>query len=327
MRGIKDKVTRGIVQMQERANEKYFSKDKEISKVTINVFGFSRGAAAARYFISQESIIKMRLNLKLSHEITFNFVGLFDTVASSGVIHINDVDELHLDLGGKPKKVVQLSAADEFRSNFKLTNIKSSIKAGVGYQLSMPGVHSDIGGGYSETCNEKRFLSEEIFFGKDDSIVMKKFDKIKEKYIKEGWYTNAEFIIDKKSISLSDKYGMIRNVYTLYGNRIGILNTYQYIPFAIMITFSEKYAKMKFKKKEIDEDYSVNQELLSVKNQLYNYAISNDGINSLAVTLQIEQLKWVRNKYLHRSNQDDSPLTMGGRYNFDGKPERDILEG
>lgn len=60
--------------------------------------------------------------------IIFNFVGLFDTVASFGLIHKNDVSQLNLKMGAKPNKVVHLIASDEYRENFKLTNIDSTIK-------------------------------------------------------------------------------------------------------------------------------------------------------------------------------------------------------
>lgn len=331
MRGIRDKVQRGIDQMKEKANEKYFSKGKTIDSVTINVFGFSRGAAAARFFLSQEVLIQFGLKLKDKNKIKFNFIGLFDTVASYGVLHLNDVIELQLNLKGKPQKVVQLAAADEYRSNFKLTDITSSIKAGVGYQLTMPGVHSDIGGGYSETTDEKRYLGEQMVHGKDDSFAMKEFEKIKKQYIKEGWYKENEFIIEKDLKTNFSKLGNLTysTLYTLYGFRKGIRNTYQFIPLNIMLTLSEKHANIKYDKFYIEtpnEKYNVNKELSTIKKQLYNYAISNDGINSLAVTLSHDQLMWVRNRYLHRSNKDDSPLTMGGRY-VNGKPERDILEG
>lgn len=329
MRGIKDKVARGLQQMGEFAKTKYFDNKKEIGKVTINVFGFSRGAAGARYFLSQEEYIHMYLKLKSIKDISFNFIGLFDTVASYGVIHLNDVSDLQLNLQGKPKKVVQLAAADEYRSNFKSTDITSSIKAGVGYQLTMPGVHSDIGGGYSETLDEKRYLGEYTEYGDTNYGASKSFDIIKSKYIKEGCYTAKEFIVEKRlttNFSKSDNLSF-STVYTLYGLRKGIKNTYQFIPFAIMKTFCEKYGQMELDNTEIKKHYSVNNELKTVSQKLYNYALANDGINSLKVTLPHDQLMWVRNRYLHRSNQDDKPFTMGGRYDINGNPDRDILEG
>ncbi|WP_156127384.1 hypothetical protein [Kaistella jeonii] len=44
------------------------------------------------------------------------------------------------------------------------------------------------------------------------------------------------------------------------------------------------------------------------------------------VTLPHEELLWVRNKYLHRSNQDDA-FGMEGSYDKKGNPDRNILEG
>lgn len=337
LRGIKDKVQRGIVQMKEKAKEKYFDKNIKIGKVTINVFGFSRGAAAARYFMSQETLIQIRLKLKSSKDVTFNFIGLYDTVASFGVMHINDVYELNLDIGGKAKKVIHLTALDEYRENFKLTNINSSIKAGVGYELAIPGVHSDIGGGYGEKENEIRILKEDSVFENYSLNNKKEIEAqhllLRKKYVDQGWYKASQLFSQK--VSIQDA-GNGKSFYKLQliGKRIKvdnftdhrIPNNYQYIALAIMKTFCEKYTKMPFWEDKIKKDYSVKGELEPVKNQLYNYAISNDGINSLRVTLPHDQLMWVRNKYLHRSNKDDD-WTMSGRYDDNGNPNRDILEG
>ena len=335
LRGVKDKVMRGIAQMKEKAKAKYFDKKIEIGRVTINVFGFSRGAAAERYFMSQEVFIQIGLNLKSLKDISFNFIGLYDTVASFGVMHINDVYELNLDIGGKAKKVIQLAAADEYRSNFKLTDITSCIKAGVGYELIMPGVHSDIGGGYGECDPEERYLGEETTYDKNASTP--NLEKIKKRYEKEGWYRYNQFKIRTETKSNFSRLGThtfsylhklygVREDLSSNGKKRGITNVYQYIPLAIMKTFCEKYANMPFDNDKIKKNYSVKGELEPVKNQLYNYAISNDGINSLRVTLPHNQLIWVRNKYLHRSNKDDD-LTMSGRYDKNGNPDRDVLEG
>jgi len=306
--------------MKEKAEAKYFNNNKLIGKATINVFGFSRGAAAARHFLSQELFITSYLKIPYEN-ITFNFIGLFDTVASHGVIHVNDVFDLSLNIKDKPKKVIQLAAGDEYRENFKLTDITSSIKAGVGYQLRLPGVHSDIGGGYSEFSDEKRYLASGSYSSMDDSLVMKKLERVKQEYIKSGWYRPEEFYIEKTIAG----YKSVVYTNTLYGDRKIIPNTYQYIPFAIMKQFSQTYAKMVFKD-TTDTVYKVTKDLQVIKEKLFNYAIANDGINSLAVTLPHDQLKWLRNNYLHRSNKDDE-LSMAGRYNKNGEPDRDVLEG
>lgn len=335
--GIRDKVKRGISLMRDKVDEKYFIKNKKIGKVTINVFGFSRGAAAARHFMSKESDIVSALKLDSKKDIQFNFIGLFDTVASFGVMHLNDVSDLNLDIGGKAKKVIQLAAADEYRVNFKLTDITSSIAAGVGYQLTMPGVHSDIGGGYREWETEKRFLGKEQTHDKNETP--QRLVKLRQKFIDEGWYRDEQIRIAKETDSEFSPLGTHRFVYkhTLWGNRKdtvkigntsyeGLPNTYQYIPLAIMKTFCVDHGKMLFDTNEIKKYYEVKGELVPIKKQLHDYAISHDSVRAYSVTLAHKDLMWVRNRYLHRSNKDDEIFTMAGRYNGE-KPERDILIG
>lgn len=323
--GIKDKVKRGLAKMEEQANKKYFDNDKELGKVNINVFGFSRGAAAARHFMSKESEIKSALKLESKKDIQFNFIGLYDTVASFGVMHLNDVSDLNLDIGGKAKKVIQLAAADEYRSNFKLTDITGSIAAGVGYQLTMPGVHSDIGGGYGKWEIEERYLGEETTYSQDETP--KKLEAIKKRYVEQGWYKEGQFIITKTIKSQFSKLGNHSFEYknVLKGCR-KLPNTYQYIPLAIMKYFCNKYGEMVFNDDKLKKNYDVIGDLVPIKKQLYDYAISHDSVRAYSVSLSTQDTKWIRNKYLHRSNKDDEIFTMSGRY-VDGKPERDILIG
>lgn len=97
-----------------------------------------------------------------------------------------------------------------------------------------------------------------------------------------------------------------------------------------MLRLSEKYSDIRYDKFSINtpgEKYNVENDLQRIKIQLSAYAFENDGINALAVSLPYEDLIFVRNKYLHRSNKDDEPITMGGRYDNKGNPDRDILPG
>jgi hypothetical protein len=159
--GIPVKANKGYVRINAKIDGLY-KKDKEyVRELTINVFGFSRGAAAARNFLTNtESKFKTKYP---KAEIIYQFVGLFDTVSSyepegvlgkvgSAVKHNfdNDVKELGLQLGDIAKKVIHLTAENEYRENFSLTTIASSIAAGVGFELQLPGAHSDVGGGYEE---------------------------------------------------------------------------------------------------------------------------------------------------------------------------------
>jgi hypothetical protein len=144
-----------------------------IDKIQFDVFGFSRGAAAARHFANRvrnqdnviQQAIKTGLNGRNQHgkpagEV--RFLGLFDTVCAVGsVTNLFDVHgpvnpgvELKLppDIA---QKVFQISAMHEVRYNFSLNSIKDSWP-----ELALPGVHSDIGGGYNPNEQEYYFLTE-----------------------------------------------------------------------------------------------------------------------------------------------------------------------
>ncbi|WP_046247525.1 phospholipase effector Tle1 domain-containing protein, partial [Hymenobacter terrenus] len=115
---------------------------------------------AARHFVSllnDKTPLATRLGIPQA-EVKIKFVGVFDTVSSYGFTLTgfgSDVAELGLDLAGVPEKVVHLAAANEYRENFSLTDITSSLQVGKGYELVLPGVHSNIGGSYGEITNEE----------------------------------------------------------------------------------------------------------------------------------------------------------------------------
>ena len=127
-------------------------------KLGLDFFGFSRGATTARsfihkiwyfysYFNLRENIhdkpifvprLYYMLGIPYAVEINVRFLGLFDTVSSYGLNHKNDVDFLRLKIPtGFVRKTVHLVAADEYRSNFSLTNIASAGKKGT--EIILPG--------------------------------------------------------------------------------------------------------------------------------------------------------------------------------------------
>ncbi|MFH6991059.1 phospholipase effector Tle1 domain-containing protein [Flavobacterium sp. FlaQc-48] len=322
--GIPIKVNKAFIEIEkeiELLKKKKLIKENEfVNEIELTVFGFSRGAAAARNFVSQRRKLQNLYDLE-SSKFTIKFVGLFDTVssysknASLSPNFDNDVEGkqgLGLKMEGNIRKVVHLTAADEYRNNFSLTNIKSSILAGVGYELSLPGVHSDIGGGYEEDQKiEDRSLSSNISL----------FTKIKKELIKEGWYTQEQFVeVETNKDDSTDHFE-----FELHGIRKNIPNSYQFIPLLIMVQLAENYG-LKFEKKLMEKglDYSVPEDLTGVKNSLLNYAIANDGAHSKAISFKIEKLLSIRNKYLHRSAS--TSIGMEGRYK-DGKPNRKIIDG
>ncbi|OAI86423.1 T6SS phospholipase effector Tle1-like catalytic domain-containing protein [Pseudomonas putida] len=118
-----------------------------VSGIKLDLFGFSRGAAAARHLANDlQGLRSVCGDLPVS----LNFIGLFDTVASiiaplkGNLSAANaDFDGLRLALrANQARRVVHLVAADERRLNFPLV-------AGPDDRL-LPGDHCDIGGGYRD---------------------------------------------------------------------------------------------------------------------------------------------------------------------------------
>lgn len=146
--------------------------ESEITSLTFNTFGFSRGAAAARHFANE--IVRcnqgplgeiLRTSSKgfsssfvgqYNSEIMMGFIGLFDTVPSiAGFTNLGNIQgavapgiKLYLDRKYFTD-VVHLVARDEHRANFALSRVVPAHP-----EIPLPGVHSDLGGGYLEEVEE-----------------------------------------------------------------------------------------------------------------------------------------------------------------------------
>lgn len=143
-----------------------------ITSLQFDIFGFSRGAAAARHFanrIQSEdpaiiSAIRQAMTgtaFKGSPAGKTRFIGIFDTVAAIGTPvnglnpHSADTGDVKLTLRpGAAEKVFHITAANECRFNFALNSVKPAWP-----ELALPGVHSDIGGGYLPVMQEDLFLT------------------------------------------------------------------------------------------------------------------------------------------------------------------------
>ena len=137
--------------------EKMLDKIKDVLEanpnaiIEVDTFGFSRGAASARHFVN-----KMNELYSDNPKVVMNFVGLMDTVASVGTAD-EDNGEALLDLDeNAANKVVQISAGDELRENFKQESLKNKdgSLASNHEELTLKGRHADIGGGYKSTEHE-----------------------------------------------------------------------------------------------------------------------------------------------------------------------------
>jgi hypothetical protein len=141
--------------------------DVFIEALEFDIFGFSRGAAAARHCVNEINLredgplkrVKFYTNAQfkqgfhLSTGVDVNFVGLFDTVVSRASladgfnIRAGKTGPLHVALPVDcARQVVHIHARDEHRANFMLTTVRPKHR-----EIALPGVHSDIGGGYNKT--------------------------------------------------------------------------------------------------------------------------------------------------------------------------------
>lgn len=131
--------------------------------IKLFVYGFSRGAAAARAFVSWlNELMRYTPALKLDDlelPVSVEYLGLLDTVASVGFADIVPVANGHMSWadgnqelpgGGLVKRCLHLVASHEQRLCFPLESIRreSGVYPVNSVEVIYPGVHSDQGGGY-----------------------------------------------------------------------------------------------------------------------------------------------------------------------------------
>lgn len=219
-----------------------------VTEIRFDVFGFSRGAAAARSFVSrmfsatgstEDLITSLKMRLKgrefANTQFTVRFMGLFDTVSSYGAFFNNDVKALQLKIpnGKYPKvdKVVHLVAADEYRKLFALTDITSARTRGT--EIILPGAHGDVGGGNKEVEFEKYFMSGPNNWGERKCRGYLSF-----KELKEGrWIPKAEA---ERLENIRELNGP--DVLSLYASNLGrnVYTQYSRVPLQIMHSFAKE---------------------------------------------------------------------------------------
>jgi hypothetical protein len=298
------KVNAGLVELLDAVKTKVDKDNETITVLRIDVFGFSRGAAAARTFIHFSMIdAEHKIKTKLQSEgvsvsnVEVYFSGLFDTVASFGFNHKDDTGDLHLDAISNSVNVLHLVAKDEHRKNFPLTNIKSKGAK----EILLPGVHSDVGGCYTDFMEEKDLVlmeltNPEIYTaGKSVSGLQiyelkqaneRKLKAEKNRLEKEGWY-------DKGELDISNNFQLI-------ANRENIRNTYSLIPLAIM----KKYSKDKGLKYDIDIDLkqAISPNEIELNQLMSLITLSGEGNYESNVGL----MKIIRRIYFHSSSHYNS---------------------
>ncbi|MCR6478221.1 DUF2235 domain-containing protein [Variovorax sp. ZS18.2.2] len=144
---------------QGKLKDKLAHQPVKLNLITVNVFGFSRGAAEARTFVNWlYEICKQKDGgyLFAGIPIRVQFLGLFDTVASVGAAGLYTFIEGRagwadgsMQINPGVEQCVHMVASTEVRACFPL----DSARVGRSYPANVveyvyPGSHSDVGGGY-----------------------------------------------------------------------------------------------------------------------------------------------------------------------------------
>lgn len=315
--GVIAKVKKGCRELAKRIDKRKVGK-KRINLV-IDVFGFSRGAAAARNFLyeinengkkntssklgylgeyllseeilNEEELQKLRL--------TVRFLGLYDTVSSYGIDH-DDVEQLHLNNIGSIKKAVHFTAMDEHRKNFALTRLPQA------EEFDLPGVHSDIGGGYNDNPKEdKETVTIDEYSHKEAINLL--VDKLKE----QSWYKEKQLTIKPVYIDTHDVHNLL---YSLTGERV-LSKAYSFIPLEFMdrkfkknIDDEEKQ-NIFIKSKEIDKKYPIDNDhpiLIESKKRLEDYVFGGGEKWVYRTKKELEEKKLKENTEEYKQDIDDN---------------------
>ena len=303
--GIIDRVREAIKKITDLIDIK---EDEYLNKITFDVFGFSRGAAAARHFVyvvtHPEYIPKSdgnRGRLDLQREsleskyhkkaprygllgilldqkgwltdnvkVEARFAGLYDTVSHHGLFQDNDIEDLGLDSINKANYVVHMVAADEHRYNFDLADISSVVKTSPD-SGKKGGIELFFPGVHSDVGGSYVDGAPNISYKINFSSEMDFLTKEKEELIRQGWFSSQQISV-KYYLTI---HGL--NNYRLEGIKNSVSNQYSYIPLHIMAEFCRKKNVLLDTKKlkELSSFKQKNSSFLNeVKKILWDYSFN-----------------------------------------------------
>ena len=231
--GVEQRVGQTFASLLRLMNELYKDHpDAEISTITFDIFGFSRGAAAARHFSDHIASgrnglwgevlrsTKAKFSCSFTHDfhtVSFGFVGLFDTVASVigwdnfGNLSSRHIPRLQLYLWPNAiQNVVQLAARDEKRFNFALSEVGPDH-----LEITLPGVHSDLGGGYLALTQEELMVTPmqalDVSIDRDvtDTSIYREALDAKARWIAEGWPADMLHIVTPQAAHIEGQDGLL----------------------------------------------------------------------------------------------------------------------
>lgn len=184
--GTEERAERAFTDFQEKASQ--WLKDDPKAQIHVVVTGFSRGAASARHFMNlldergvpaDEGKTRVTpdvysdIGATKTERVFENFLREPGSVSSSALLYdtVATGQENVVKLGIPPSTrfVVHITSQDENRPAFPLTSTfggkQESFDDPRHLNISLPGVHSDIGGGYGEGVNKLGlYLGEQALY-------------------------------------------------------------------------------------------------------------------------------------------------------------------
>ena len=331
--GIIDRVREAIKKITDLIDIK---EDEYLNKITFDVFGFSRGAAAARHFVyvvtHPEYIPKTNSNretldiqgkilnpeyykkaprygllgilldqkgwLTDNVKVEARFAGLYDTVPHHGFTQTDDIEDLGLDSINKANYVVHMVAADEHRYNFDLADISSVAKTSPD-SGKKGGIELFFPGVHSDVGGSYVDGAPNISYKINFSSDMDFLTKEKEELIRQGWFSSQQISV-KYYLTI---HGL--NNYRLEGIKNSVSNQYSYIPLHIMAEFCRKNNVLLDPKKlkELSSFKQKNSSFLNeVKKILWDYSFNGGPrlvYKEKGTETENELIRKLRLYYLH----------------------------
>ena len=313
--GINKKIERGCIEVKKAFTElKKKNGYTSVDSLIINVFGFSRGAAAARSFVSRiktdigtntdKCNVCLRKYIKESDapSITVQFLGLFDTVSSYSpgwtlaAFDEKDVEELNLKIPSMVKQTVHIVAADEYRKYFALTTIKSA-DSNASKELVIPGAHSDIGGGYMQPEAENILMSG-YDIGDRKCRGYKSLQQLYDEcWLPKDWYTEKDTFMKNGTIQkYRDRNRYVKNDYS----KVALSLMSKYVTEAKLQVIEKLADKYKIESWMVNL-CNIQERVLSVEcNPLYK--ICSEGVIFVGSNEDMEKICSVRSEYIHLSS-------------------------
>lgn len=295
-----------------------------IESLEIDVFGFSRGAAAARHFVndlrrgSTSLLARSLLNgeaplvedfaWRFGESVKINLIGLFDTVAAIGDLgdgwDVNDDRNGDLKLHLAPdsaKRVIHLVAGGEYRHNYSLNSTQPHFS-----EIVLPGAHGDIGGNYPLEAEEKLFLSRPFRDEVDERLPNEQSQAWQQasRALASWWERglidlarpNGKLFIDWRQVRSTENPYRRKVIYAQVKLERRVRGEYGRIPLRIMHALAQE-AGVPFKfLDEFDPEVVIPQQLQVIADKLMAYALGKAPLN-----LEFEEEDLLYAHYLHQA--------------------------